>query len=153
MNGKRGLITVALLVCITGAGAAESEAVNLHDAWIAEGPPMVKRHAGYVEIDNSGPTDVTLKEVTSPDFGRIEIHRSVIDNGIAKMLYQRSVTIPANGHLSFAPGGYHLMLLNAHKPLTEGASVSLTFTFNNGDIIHTEAKIKKLQNAAIPSND
>ena len=133
-----------------GGAAAADTTISLHNAWIADGPPQVKRRAGYVKIDNTGPTDVRLKEVTSPEFGRIEIHHSIVENGIAKMLYRRSVTIPANGHLSFSPGGYHLMFFNARKPLEEGASVPLTFTFNNGVIIHTEAKIKKLQDAAIP---
>ena len=145
MKIKTILITVvALAFPGTGVSAGES-GINLHDAWIAEGPPAVKRHAGYVEIENSGPADVALNEVTSPDFERIEIHHSVTVDGINKMLYQRYVTITAGGHMTFAPGGYHLMLFNARKAMPEGETVTLTFGFDNGDKIRIDAKVKKLQ--------
>lgn len=145
MNGKNTLLIVFLLACFIDGFAAENETVTVHDAWIAEGPPVVKIHAGYVEIENAGRSDVILNEVTSPNFERIEIHRSVTVDGIAKMQYQESVTIPANGHLSFAPGGYHLMLFDARKPIRAGETVSLSFFFNNGEAINAEAKIKTMR--------
>lgn len=147
MNRLNVTIGIFLLACLGNGIAAANDTVLVHDAWIAEGPPTVKTHAGYLDIENSGHTDVTLYEITSPDFERIEIHHSIIDDGIAKMLYQRSITIPAGSRLSFAPGTYHIMLFNARKPLLEGETIPLTFIFKDDSVIHIEAKIKKLQNA------
>ena len=50
--------------------------------------------------------------------------------GRMKMVDQ--LTIPAHGEARFAPGGYHLMLMQAQHPVQAGESVPITLHFADG---------------------
>lgn len=42
------------------------------------------------------------------------------------------VAVPAGGSVTFAPGGYHLMLIGLTKPVKTGDAVPATLTFASG---------------------
>ena len=44
----------------------------------------------------------------------------------------RSVTVPAQGTITFAPGGYHLMCMHPTDAMSPGKSVTVTLMFANG---------------------
>ena len=44
----------------------------------------------------------------------------------------QGLPIPARGMASLAPGGTHVMLFDVAPPLAAGATVTMTFTFDNG---------------------
>ena len=142
MKASSFYFAVLLVAGFVRPAMAGDDTVTINNAWIAEAPPVVKIHAGYAEIINTGQSDRIIKEITSPDFERIEIHRSVIQNGTVKMQYQASVTVPAGDRLILEPGGYHLMLFETRKPLTRGETVPLTFIFEDGGNLVTAAQVK-----------
>ena len=43
--------------------------------------------------------------------------------------FATSLALEANGKLAFAPGGYHLMLMDLKTPLKQGDKVPLTLEF------------------------
>jgi periplasmic copper chaperone A len=93
--------------------------------------------AGYLAIENGGPTAETITAVSSPDFARVELHDHVMDGNMMKMIKMPTVEVPGNSQLSFAPGGKHLMLFDATRALNNGDSVKITFTFSNSGPIET----------------
>ena len=103
--------------------------------------------AAYLELHNRTGSGTTLTRVTSPRFGNIEVHVSVVKNGIASMSRQESVAIPAGTSLSFATGGYHLMLFHPSPLLQPGENVPLSFEFSGGVSVNTEAIVRPPQAA------
>jgi copper(I)-binding protein len=53
-----------------------------------------------------------------------------------------SVTIPANGSVTFEPGGYHIMLIGLAKPLKDGQKFDLNLGFLNGGVVKATATVK-----------
>lgn len=107
------------------------EPLHVSDAWVREGPPTARVLGGFMTLKNPAAQAVHITGITSPDFGRVEMHRSVTENGMARMLRQDRLTVPAGGELVLAPGGLHLMLYQPKQPMGAGQKVQL--------LLHTEA--------------
>jgi copper(I)-binding protein len=73
------------------------------------------------------------------------VHRSVEEDGVTRMEHQEDgVPIPAGASLAFAPGGYHLMLMQLDRRLEKGDSVPLTLRFERAGAIETELEVRGL---------
>jgi hypothetical protein len=120
----RLLGVLVLFWCLVGGSNAE-DALQVNNPWIREAPPTATVHAGYLTLMNKGDTAVRVDSVTSPDFGSVEIHRSWIEDGVARMQAVDQLEVPAGGHLALEPGGHHLMLFDAQRPLQAGDTVTL----------------------------
>jgi copper(I)-binding protein len=123
--------------------ADEHKTINISDAWISEAPPTVSILAAYAKIQNSSDKEKILTAISSPSFSMIELHLSNVDDGIAKMEKQDSLSIPANESIELSPGSYHLMLFTPEAPLKAGDTASLTFSFADGSSKTVEAIVKK----------
>ncbi len=110
-----------LLSCSPAAGAT----LEVHDSWIREAPPTVSVLAAYMVISNTGGTPAEITAITSPDFDHTELHRTIVESGIARMAPLEKLEIPAGEKISLEPGGIHLMLINPQRPLREGDLVTL----------------------------
>ena len=117
--------------------------LTLRDAWIAEAPPNANMLAGYVIIENAGRQAQTLIGVSSPAFSRVELHRSVTTDGMARMIPQDRVDIPPSSLTRFEPGGYHLMLIGPKRPLQAGDQVQIFLRFKDDKVLSTTAVVRK----------
>ena len=136
--------TTALLacLCLLGSGQAAAEAsLQIRDAWIREAPPTAKVLAAYMELHNSGTTPAIVRTIHSPDFSRIEIHRTVVERGVARMLPVELLQIPPAGKVVLEPGGMHLMLFTPARPLRQDDQVSMTIELANGACRQFEATV------------
>jgi len=125
LNRNSLFLPLIILMSCVRAG----EPVIIHDAWVAEAPPVVPSRAGYLEIENNSTGPVTLLSVSSPVFDRIEIHRTVTESGISRMQRYRTVEIKPGEKLLFEPGGFHLMLFESDTSPRAGDVVPLVFEF------------------------
>lgn len=135
-----------LILIVTGLIAPVAicqPSVRIQNIVVNEPPPGVDMTAGYFKATNAGNQPVSLVKVTSPDFGSIEMHRSIVKNGVASMVQQDLVTIPPNSSTIFKPGGYHLMMFHPKKQLAAGDTVFLTFYFSDSTLIQASARVKK----------
>lgn len=119
------LCALALSQVATAAGLAVS------DAWIRWLPGDAPA-GGYFLLRNDGPKAVKLVGAESPAFGHVMMHRSVEVNGVNRMRHVAAVEVPAGGSIAFAPGGYHLMLMDASGRLAIGDQVAVTLEFSDG---------------------
>ncbi len=88
--------------------------------------PGARPLAGYFSIHNAGAGDLRLISASSERFDRITIHASSNSNGQSHMTEQpQGVVIAAGERVEFAPGGLHLMLLQAQQPLAIGDEVQV----------------------------
>ena len=86
-------------------------------------PPMPGRmmSAGYLVLTNNTDEAIVIDGVTSPQFGVVEIHRTILENGISRMRQIEELVVPARGSVILERGGKHLMLMRA-----QGASETVT---------------------------
>ena len=145
MSRQVKILLLALILPLGGTTQAATSA-RLHIVNARVAPPVLGMNAGYFEIDNGTSAPVTLTQVSSTDFARIELHRTIIKNGMTRMMPAGSVTIAAQSRLEFAPGGYHLMLFHPARPLRAGDTVRLAFHFADESTIEVNAKIVKISN-------
>jgi len=86
--------------------------------------------AAYFTIENQSAMPIVLASVTSPIAGKAEIHRTVIENDVARMEpMEDGVEIAPGETFNFEPGGYHIMLLDLVKDLQTGDYFALTLHF------------------------
>ena len=132
---------LALLASLLATPLGSASELSIKDAWIREAPPTARVLAGYLTLVNTGDSTITVTAISSPDFEGAEIHRTVIEDGVARMLPVNRLEIPASGQLTLEPGGLHLMLFDPRRPLAEGDSVTLTIHRSNGSNPTTTAPV------------
>jgi copper(I)-binding protein len=136
----RVLGAAAWLVLWNAAAAAEHLSVT--GVWVAEAPPGVQVMAGYLRIANEGPGSALLVGVASPDFERVELHRTEVKEGVARMVHESELPIPAHGVAVFEPGAQHLMLIGPRRALKRGDRVTLTLSFADGTVLRLPAEVR-----------
>jgi len=124
-----GLAGLAMLLWQVQSLALE---LTSSQAWIRVLPGDLPL-AGYVVLTNPGERTLTLVGAHSPAFSQIEMHRSVDQSGVARMMMVERVAIAPGGQLAFAPGGYHLMLFGRTRALQAGDEVPVTLEFADGE--------------------
>ena len=86
--------------------------------------------AGYLTLSNNTTQAITITRVTSSEFASVEMHESVIEDGIARMIPLGDLTVHAGESVTFEPGGKHLMLMQP-----TGDDDGLTLEFYAGDAV------------------
>ena len=135
-------ILAALMLGFFAPGASADGDIQIQDPWVQAAPPSAKVLAAYLEIKNNGKKQQALTGISSPAFGQIEIHRSVIHGNMAHMEHLKELAIPPNASVAMQPGGLHLMLMDAKKPLNAGDQVPMTLIFGNGEKIAVTAIVR-----------
>lgn len=136
-------LAISLLLSWPALVTAEAM-LAISESWVREAPPTARVMAAYMTMINTGDTPVTVTSVSSPDFEGAEIHQTVVENEVARMLAVKQLEIPAGNRLALEPGGLHLMLFDPRRPLPEGATVTLTIHHgDNGQVTTKAAVIRK----------
>lgn len=100
--------------------------------------------AVYADLYNHSDKDLTLVAVSGDISPRIEIHEHTMDNGLMKMQeVANGVVLPAGKTTAFAPGGYHIMIMEMNRDIKEGDTVKLTLQFDDGSTQMITAIAKK----------
>jgi len=99
--------------------------------------------AGYFALTNNTDDVITVSSVVSPEFESVEIHESLLENGVAKMRRIPELSIPARSTVTFEPGGKHLML---KRPVGNAAQVSLNFLSGDTLLLGIQAPISPRNN-------
>ena len=131
MSAFRALPLAALLLFGAGAGAGTAGDIRAEGAWIRVLPGDLPA-AGYLTLQNTGDTEVALTGAASAAYRQIMVHLSAGVGGMSGMVPVARLPVPAHGMVKLAPGGYHLMLMNATRPITPGRKVTVTLIFNGG---------------------
>ena len=127
------------LVAATGLAAG----VSAREAWIREMPPAMTMMAGYMELRNNTSRPQTLVSANSPEFERVMIHRTIVKDGMATMEHASQIELTPNASLIFAPGGYHLMLMNPKRTLRASDPVVINLEFRSGLVVPVAFEVRK----------
>jgi copper(I)-binding protein len=133
-----------LILALTSIAAATGEAgISVRDAWVRETPPGVAMMAGYMVLQNNTSRPQVLVAASSPGFETVMIHRTIVKDGLARMVHAPQTELTPNASLTFSPGGYHLMLMNPKRTLRAGDRVDITLEFRGGLVLPVAYEVRK----------
>ena len=91
--------------------------------------PGTQMGVAYMIITNTTSAAITITDISSPQFAAVEMHETVLTDGISRMRRLDSITIPADSSMAFERGGKHLMLMRPTGDLDD-----ITLAFNAGSV-------------------
>ena len=95
-----------------------------NDVVVTRPMPGMKMSAAYLTLTNNTDTALRVTQVSSPQFGSVELHESTVEDGVARMRELPELVIPPRGAVALERGGKHLMLMS---PGGDSDDVSLNF--------------------------
>lgn len=135
-------LIVSILALLVAACLPSGE-LSVIDAW-ARPANQGDNSAIYFKINNPGPAVDALIEAQTEVAAQTELHKSEMDNqGVMSMHPQHQIEIPPDSQVEFAPGGYHVMLVDLQQDLKVGETVELTLRFNNFGEITLDVPVKQ----------
>ena len=141
------IVLAALLLpaCFANAHEYKVGALEIAHPWSQELPPNAPTVAAYFVIHNAGNTADRLLSVDSPLSGEAQLHEHVMQNDLMKMQQVPNVDIPAGANVTFAPMGYHVMLVNLKDRglLVDGKRFPLTLHFEKAGDVTVEVAVQK----------
>ncbi|MCQ0093648.1 copper chaperone PCu(A)C [Roseovarius sp. M141] len=129
--------TLAATAAIVFAMPAFAGSIEIADPYARSAAPTAKTGAAFMQIVNHGEAD-RLINAASPAADLVQLHTHVEgDDGVMKMMHvEEGFDLPAEGTLSLERGGKHVMMMGLTSPLEQGATVSVTLTFEKaGDLV------------------
>lgn len=139
---------LALISGLTIAGstlfAVTAPAVKVADAWIRIPPPGAGTTAAYLALKNEDKQPLKIKSVTVAGASSAELHEtSASKGGGMAMKHLAELEVAPGATTTFAPGGLHVMIFGMDAAtLSEGKTVDLTFTLDDGRQIKTTLKAR-----------
>lgn len=121
----RAAIAVPLVLC--AVSVAQAQEVSVRDAWVRGTVKGQSATGAFMEL--TGKTNARLVGASSPVAKVVEVHNMTMENGVMKMFAVDGIDLPAGKPVRLAPGGFHVMLMELHKPLSAGEKVPLRLTF------------------------
>jgi hypothetical protein len=118
---------VVLLGLLLGACGNDDPPLVAADVVVRPPMPGMQMTAGYLTLRNNSDDEITIDRVTSPQFGRVEMHETLIEDGVSRMQALPAVVLAPGAQVEFEPGGKHLMLMRPGDDLT-----AVTLTFHSG---------------------
>lgn len=163
-----GSALVASACSSSGSSSSTFKGKNIvvSNVWARESAGAADNGAVYLTIENtSGTVDKLFSASVPQAFAKsASIHATVVSDGttvatvaggssssttmgsdsasLMSMKEVASVTIPANGSVTFEPGGYHIMLTGLAAPLKNGQKFDLNLGFLNAGVIKVTATVK-----------
>lgn len=128
------LLILALMALLPMASVRGAEPVRVGDLviespWARASIGTNRPAAAYFTITNEGQDDDHLIGLETPVAERAEVHATVNDGGVMKMLPVEDLDIKPAEKLTLEPGGLHVMLMGLRRPLKRGNSFPLTVRF------------------------
>ncbi|MEM8571958.1 MAG: copper chaperone PCu(A)C [Pseudomonadota bacterium] len=103
---------------------------------------------GFLTLTNTGDTDDRLIAVRA-DFPRMELHTTIEEDSIMRMMQVEAIEIPAGETVALEPGGFHVMFMGLDgDPFEVGEKVPATLVFEQAGEIAVEFAVESRGGAA-----
>lgn len=127
MTPAAWLIASSMLLGSCSNGTADSQPLEIADAWIRKPIPPLDKTAGYFRITNQSAEKVVLTGARSSAARTIEFHETVQIDEMMRMRRLEQVELDPGGTVEFAPGGKHLMIFG-FSSVTSPVGIELRFS-------------------------
>lgn len=122
--------------------------ITLVNGWIRETPPSAQNAAAFLALhNNSATTKHIVTTQCSEVAARCELHEHLHapDGGMRMKKISTPLAVPGNSTLTFAPGGYHIMLIDIKAPLRAGTQVKLVFVFDDQSTFAVQLPVRSIR--------
>jgi hypothetical protein len=126
------LVSKILLILVLLFPAGAFAELEISEARIKNLPPTVPVRAGYMTIHNASQTAVSIVAIRSDAFAKVEIHRSVMKDGMMHMDPVDNLQIAPGASLQLAPGGLHLMMMQPVQATQPGDEIEIILQLDDG---------------------
>ena len=129
---------VLLIVSVLAMACSQPEGppLTISNVVVLEPLPGTSVAAGYLVLENHSDQPITIEKATSPQFASIEMHQTVIQDDVARMVSLPSLIVDRQSSVVFEPGGKHLMMSDSSKEIAAGRPVTIEFHYDiNGLLI------------------
>ncbi len=128
------VLCVLVIACSPPAGPP----LTISKMVVLEPLPGTNVTAAYLTLDNNSNQPVAIEKVTSPQFARVAMHETVIQDDVARMVSLAPLIVERQSSVQFEPGGKHLMMSDPPQEVTPGLPVIVEFHYDiNGLLIVT----------------
>ena len=127
------ILTITLILLLIGCDSLKTSDLIFNDLTVYAPRAGNRVTAGFTNITNNSPDTITINSISSPQFNVVEIHETIMNNGIASMIKINTLTILEKQSVSLKPGGKHLMLIDPVKRISEGEEIRLIFELSNNE--------------------
>ncbi len=124
-----------LLITLLACGERGSKGIIFDNLLIYVPLPGNSVTAGYTNIVNQSNQNIIITSITSPQFSNVEIHETVIKDGIAKMIEIKQLMIPKNDSILLERGGKHLMLFDPILAIKKSQNIELEVLLSSNEKI------------------
>ena len=124
---------------------ANNYSIDIEDAWIRAMPSKAMSTAAFMKITNKFPNEVKLISVDINGVQSVELHKTMSDGKVMRMVKQSHIPLPANSSLVLKPGSWHIMMIGLEKQFPEGSVHQVQLNFDNGFKQNIKIKVKKHQ--------
>lgn len=124
--------------------AAEAARVEVREPRITL-TPGADSAAVYLTVTNPGPQDDRLLRVETAVARLAELHESVEENGMVRMVaHPEGFVVPAGGTLELQPAGKHVMLIEPQVPEPAPGTIALTLHFERAGAVAAQAVLSSM---------
>ena len=127
---RRLLVLFALVAAAAGCDSPEGPPVVADNVVVTAPGAGMPMAAGYLEITNQSGSDIRITRVSSPDYATVEMHETIVEDGIARMRSIPVLEVADGETITFERGGRHLMLMQP-----AGTPGTITLNFYSDDVL------------------
>ncbi len=117
--------------------------ITIDDPWVRSAPPNAPILGAFMEISNHSDDGIKLLSANTNGYKRLELHKTVPQDGMMKMIKQDFMLISAHSKLTLKPGSWHIMMIKPKEVPREGDSVAIKLVFDNSLSKTIYAKVRK----------
>jgi len=125
----RRLIFGLAFSALAASASAQASAIVVETPEVRASLGNVPTSAAYMTVRNPGAAPDRLLGASCACAASVSLHQTTHADGIARMVEEPAVAIPAGGAVVFAPGGRHLMLIGLTAPIRAGTEVPMVLRF------------------------
>jgi periplasmic copper chaperone A len=125
----------AMLLLVALPLLAKSDMVV--QAWSRATPPGASSAAIYGLFENNSSHEMRVAEIRFTGARHAMIHRTVEDEGMARMVHGE-ILVPPGERYELKPGGLHIMLMGVSSRLLQGCLYHFQILWENGDSTNHE---------------
>jgi len=118
---------LAASVWLAACGRPAGPPLTISNLVVLEPLPGSGMVAGYLTMENHRDQAITIVKVASPAFANLEMHETVIENEVARMIPLAPLVIEPDSAVVFEPGGKHLMMWGVANDIAPGVAVTIEF--------------------------
>ncbi|SMH26137.1 copper chaperone PCu(A)C [Mesorhizobium australicum] len=138
-------VALAAFIALVGPAPAhdfEVGQIEIDHPWSRPTPPSAPVAGGYMKLVNTGTETDRLIEVTSPIAERAEIHRSVVENGVASMRPVEGLAVEPGATVDFEAEKLHIMFIKPNRQLKDGEKFPATLVFEKAGSVDVEFMVQ-----------